>query len=158
MTLLRLFDNPLPKYLIFKRISCMQWLLCFLPKLRGLRLVFGTKCVMFLYRQLMTPETLRFTSHHPQKQWLTERKRREDRNTKIWISWEKEIFRWNTFFAGFEKLSFGEMKNSKHKLEFFLVELISKLFCCYILTPYIYILLSQKKVLVCRYWKSPKLN
>ena len=150
-----LFQN-----IIFKRISCMQWLLCvFLPKLRGLRLVFGTQCViMFSCRQLMTPETLRFPFHHPLKQWLTERKRREDRNRKIWISWEKEIFRWNTFFVVFEKLSFGEMKNSTHKLEFFLVELISKLFCCYILTPYIYILLSQKKVLVCIYWKNPELN
>ena len=30
------------------------------------------------------------------KQWLTGKKRGEDGNTEIWISWErKEIFRWN---------------------------------------------------------------
>ena len=30
------------------------------------------------------------------KQWLAERKRGEDRNTKIWIFWEqKKLFKWN---------------------------------------------------------------
>ena len=38
-------------------------------------------------------------------------RRGEDRNTKIWISWErKELFRWNkrAFFIVFEGLSFDE--------------------------------------------------
>ena len=40
------------------------------------------------------------------KEWLTGRKRGEDGNTKIWISWEqKEFFRWNkkTSFRVFVK-------------------------------------------------------
>ena len=43
MTSLWLFDNPLPKYLIFKRINCIQWLFwVYLPKLkRGPRLTVG---------------------------------------------------------------------------------------------------------------------
>ena len=39
------------------------------------------------------------------------KKRREGRNTKLWISREqKELFRWNkkTSFIVFEELSFGE--------------------------------------------------
>ena len=43
---------------------------------------------------------------------MTDRgKRGEDKNTKIWISWEgKELFRLNkkTFFIVFKGLSFGE--------------------------------------------------
>ena len=43
LTFLGLFDNPLLKYLIFKRISCRQWaVLGYLTKLkRGLGLAFG---------------------------------------------------------------------------------------------------------------------
>ena len=38
---------------------------------------------------------LRFFLNQPVKQWLTGKKRGEDGNTKIWISWEqKELFRW----------------------------------------------------------------
>ena len=38
------------------------------------------------------------------------KKKREDENTKIWISWEqKDLFRWNkNIFYSFEGLSFGE--------------------------------------------------
>ena len=39
---------------------------------------------------------LRFFLNHPLKRWLTGKKRGEDKNTKIWISWDqKELFRWN---------------------------------------------------------------
>ena len=41
------------------------------------------KCVIkFLFRQLMTSQTLRFFLDQPLKQWLTGRKRGEDENTK----------------------------------------------------------------------------
>ena len=58
---------------------------------------YQTKCVIeFLFRQLMTSWTLRFIFDHPPKQWPTGTKRRKDRNTKNWISWEtKVLFRWN---------------------------------------------------------------
>ena len=50
----------------------------------------------FLFRQLMTSETLRFILDQALKQWLTRGKGGEDWNTKTWISWErKELFRWN---------------------------------------------------------------
>ena len=44
------------------------------------------------------------------KQWLTGRKRGEDRNTKIWITWKwKELFGENeTFFIVFKRLLLGE--------------------------------------------------
>ena len=83
LSFLKLFDNSLSKYLICERIPCMQWLflIIYLTKLkRGLELAFGahflhgfyilyqltkfqphisftgyqTKCVKFLFRQLMT--------------------------------------------------------------------------------------------------------
>ena len=44
----------------------------------------------------------------------------EDRNTKIWISWEqKGLFRWNkkTFFIVFERLSFGKKYEFDKKLQ-----------------------------------------
>ena len=43
LTFLRLFDNPLPKCLAFKRISCMEWLFCVINqnKTGGLGLTFG---------------------------------------------------------------------------------------------------------------------
>ena len=55
---------------------------------------YQTKCVFkFLFRQLMTSETLRFIFDHPVKQWPTGRKRGEDGTTKMWISRErKELF------------------------------------------------------------------
>ena len=58
---------------------------------------YQTKCVIkFLVRQLMISWTLRFIFSHALKQWPTGRKRGEDGNTKIWISWaRKELFRWN---------------------------------------------------------------
>ena len=50
--------------------------------------------IKFLFRQLMTPSTLRFIFDHPIKQWPTEIKRAENRSTKIGISREqKEPFR-----------------------------------------------------------------
>ena len=58
---------------------------------------YQAKCfIKFLFRQLMTLQTLRFFLDQPVKQWLAGRKRGEDENTKTWISWEqKEPFRWN---------------------------------------------------------------
>ena len=55
------------------------------------------KCVIkFLFIQLMMSKTISFMLDQPLKQWLTRRKRGEDRNTKIWIPREgKELFRWN---------------------------------------------------------------
>ena len=45
---------------------------------------YQTKCVIkFLFRQLMMSQTIRFMLDQPLKQWLTGRKRGEDRNTKI---------------------------------------------------------------------------
>ena len=42
---------------------------------------YQAKCVvMFLFRQLMTPQTLRFIFHQPLQQWLTKRKRGEIEN------------------------------------------------------------------------------
>ena len=40
--------------------------------------------IKFLFRQLMS-QTIRFILDQPLKQWLTGRKRGEDKNTKIWI-------------------------------------------------------------------------
>ena len=56
---------------------------------------YQTKCVIkFLFRQLMTSQTLRFLLNQPLKQWLTGKKRGEEDNTKILISRErKELFR-----------------------------------------------------------------
>ena len=52
--------------------------------------------IKFLFRQLMMWQTIRFIFYHFLKQWPTWRKRGEDGNTEIWISWEqKEFFRWN---------------------------------------------------------------
>ena len=58
---------------------------------------YQTKCVIkFLFRQLMTSKVFRFFLDQPLKQWLTEKERGEDKNTKNWISQErKELFRWN---------------------------------------------------------------
>ena len=44
---------------------------------------YQAKCfIKFLFKQLMTSYTLRFILDQPPKQWLTGRKREEDRNTK----------------------------------------------------------------------------
>ena len=44
---------------------------------------YQTKYVIkFLFRQLVTSQTLRFIFDQPLKQWLTGEKRREDENTK----------------------------------------------------------------------------
>ena len=45
---------------------------------------YQTKCVIkFLFRPLMMSETLRFFLNQPVKQWLTRKKREEDKNTQI---------------------------------------------------------------------------
>ena len=45
---------------------------------------YQTKCfIKFLFRQLMTSQTLRFFLDQPLKQWLAGRKRGKDENTKI---------------------------------------------------------------------------
>ena len=45
---------------------------------------YQTKCVIkFLFRQLMTSQTLRFILDRAVKQWLTGKKRGKDGNTKI---------------------------------------------------------------------------
>ena len=50
--------------------------------------------IKFLFRELMTSQTLGLTIDHSLKQWPTGRKRREDGNTKNSISRErKELFR-----------------------------------------------------------------
>ena len=56
---------------------------------------YQTKCtIKFLFRQLMTSLTLRFTLDHPLKQLPTGRKRGKGGNTKLGISRErKELFR-----------------------------------------------------------------
>ena len=58
---------------------------------------YQTICVIkFLFRQVMTSQTLRFFLNQPLKQWVTGKKRGEDENTKIQISQErKELFRSN---------------------------------------------------------------
>ena len=46
--------------------------------------IYQTKCVTkFLFRQLMTSEILRFIFEQTLKQWLTGRKRDEEKNKKI---------------------------------------------------------------------------
>ena len=63
------------------------------------------------YLDRMTSWTLRFLLDQALKEGLTRRKRGENRNTKIWISWErKDLFKLNkkTSFIVFEGLSFGE--------------------------------------------------
>ena len=45
--------------------------------------LYQIKCVInFLFRQLMTSQTLRFIFEQSLKQWLTERKKGEDGNIK----------------------------------------------------------------------------
>ena len=56
---------------------------------------YQTKCVIkkFLFRQLMTSQTLRFILDQALKQWLTGRKRGEDGNTiNLDISRTKKAF------------------------------------------------------------------
>ena len=54
---------------------------------------YQTKCVIkFLFRQLMTSQTLRFIFDQPLKQWLTGRKRWADRNTKSEYLQNKKSF------------------------------------------------------------------
>ena len=64
---------------------------------------YKTKRVMkFLFRQLMTSESLIYTLDQDLKQWLTGRKIGEHRNTKNWISRErKEFFRWNKKYISY---------------------------------------------------------
>ena len=66
----------------------------------------------------MMSVTLRFIFEQTLKQWLTGRKRDEERNKIFWISRErKEVFRWNkkTHFIVFEGLSFGEKQKFDKK-------------------------------------------
>ena len=50
----------------------------------------------YLARHMLMSKTVRFIFDQFLKQWLTGGKKGEDKNTKIWISWErKEFFRWN---------------------------------------------------------------
>ena len=84
---------------------------------------YQTKCVIkFLFRQLMTSQTLRFIFDQLLKQWLTGRKRREDGNTKIWISRERtelldEIKSICQFLKGYRLVRNKNLiKNSGHKL------------------------------------------
>ena len=58
------------------------------------RALFVLKMIKFLWFSLLFHKTLRSNFDHPLKQWTTGKKRGEDRNTKIWISWEqKKLFR-----------------------------------------------------------------
>ena len=56
-----------------------------------------TKCVIkFLFRQLMTSQTVRFFLYQLLKPWLTGTKRVKDKNSKTWISQEqKSMLKWN---------------------------------------------------------------
>ena len=50
-----------------------------------------SNCVFkFLFSQLMASWTLRFNLDHLFEQWLTEGKRGEEGNVKMWISWERK--------------------------------------------------------------------
>ena len=100
------------------------------------------------------------------KQWLTEGKRGEDGNAKIWISGEqKELFRWNEkHFSKFLKdyhLVRNKilMKNSGHKLGWMRKDDSDKLWALYsgykkiktIYFPYLFVNLFKQ-----RYTKSVK--
>ena len=58
---------------------------------------YQTKCdIKFLFRQLMSSWTLRFFLRSTSKAMVDSEKKREDKNTKIWMSREwKELFRSN---------------------------------------------------------------
>ena len=74
-----LHDFPL-KCSLFNALLIDKLLLSYLFSFLG----YQTKYVIkFLFRQLMTSQTLRIIFHQPLKQWLKERKRGEDGNTKI---------------------------------------------------------------------------
>ena len=69
---------------------------------------------------------MRIFLDQPLKQWLTGEKRREDENTKIWISRErKELFRWNKkhfsqFFKGYHLVKNKNLiENSGHSFNKF---------------------------------------
>ena len=95
---LRLFDNPLSKYLTFKIILCIQWKIikrsgtsfcCIFSVWFFYKIVlfsfsrYQTKCIIeLLFRQLMTSWTLRFIFDHPLKQWPTGRNRGKDKIQK----------------------------------------------------------------------------
>ena len=54
------------------------------------------RVITFLFKQSMTSWILRFFLDQLLRQWLTGKKRGEDKNTNIWISWvRKELFWWN---------------------------------------------------------------
>ena len=57
LTFLGFFNNPLSKYLIFKRVFCINWLFCAIKITRGLRLVlvhnfFHKNCPYLILYQL----------------------------------------------------------------------------------------------------------
>ena len=86
----RLFHKSVP-YLILHQWTKFQ---CYFFSFS----IYQIKCVIkFLFGQLLTLSTIRFTFDQPLKQLRTEGKRGEDGNTKIcWVSWEeKELFRSN---------------------------------------------------------------
>ena len=132
----RLFDNLLSKYLILKEFLAWNGYFGLFNTIKkgsgtSLRCIFSAwfsnknvpylifyqwtkfQCHTFFPSQDIKQNvllTLRIIFDQPLKQWLTGRKKREDGNTKIWISQEwKELFRWNKkhFFIVFEGLSFG---------------------------------------------------
>ena len=79
--------------------------------------------IKFLPRQLITSCTLRFFFGHPLKQWPTRRKRGENGNTKIWISWNEKSFfdEIKSIFHSFWRAIIWQknknlIKNSGHKL------------------------------------------
>ena len=79
--------------------------------------------------------TLRFILDQSLKQWQTERKRGEEGNTKIWISWErKELFGWN-------KKHFSYFLKGYHLM----ITTCSPEFCRYITQR---ILMEQNKLVV----------
>ena len=102
LTFLRVFDNPFSKILFLKVfVACNDYFGLFtkIKKESGtsfsvipffLLKISDKMCYCkLLFRQLMMSQTLRLILDQALKQWLTERKRGEDGNTKIWISWEQ---------------------------------------------------------------------
>ena len=95
----------------FKNFLHAMAVLDYLPKVKKGS---GTRfCVLFFHKDvpylILYPWT-KFQGHTLLSSWPTERKRGEDGNIKIPISWErKEFFQYNKkHFSVFEGLSFGK--------------------------------------------------
>ena len=124
LNFLRLFDNPLSKYLISQTICFLQWLFWFIYQneegvsCTGIRCIISAwffhknvpylilfhltkfQCHIFSFWRYQTKCAIKFLFrqllNHSLRQWLIGKNWREVGNTNIWISQEwKELFRWN---------------------------------------------------------------